>query len=411
LPMADIDRLLQCLRRYFLLGQGEFAVALIDAAEDRLQARQQSMGRLLQQDPVKALRGLSMKDNELHQTLSAAWKALTSEGEDDEDNVLDFARKHLLLCAPNTSAARPLSSDSVSSNTPQPAKVDFNDSLFPSATILSMHVQSPLDLFLTPADIDRYATINAYLVAIRRTQVRLSNLWRRTSARRQPSGQKAEPRTRALRKVWATASAALFLVSETAAFFEGDIVRESCDHFEAWVKRPVAIDENDTSMSSIRSTTTVNVAQRDPETLAAAHRSFLSALIYALLLTDLQFARELRSLLSNIDALIAFFHALMDVQQNAAVNSTTSVGHDGEEHQRLSLELDRTRKKVDSDQRSVINRLRQLDHQRIGSARYLELDIADGSDFEPWKVGGVDRLLMKLEFGRMQNELERFDLV
>jgi hypothetical protein len=100
---------------------------------------------------------------------------------------------------------------------------------------------------------------------------------------------------------------------------------------------------------------------------------------------------------------------LLDIQQKLDVerDSGGETGHTLEEESRISLELDRARKKTGSDLKSVVNRLRQLDQERIGAGRYLEP--SSGSGFEPWKCGGVDRLLMKLEFGRVQ--VEGFDII
>lgn len=148
--------------------------------------------------------------------------------------------------------------------------------------------------------------------------------------------------------------------------------------------------------------------QRDPETLATGHRIFLASLTYALLLTDHAYTAELRSLLGNVDNLIAFFIRLLDLQHKVDLEADTTgeSSFTAEEERNAALDLDRSRKKVDSAMKSVVNRLRQLDQERIGSERYLNLRASAGEegDFEVWKGGGVDRLLMKLEFGRMVNE-------
>ena len=412
LPMELTLTLLHCLRRYFLLGRGEFATALIAEAQSRLDARQQSMGRLLQQDPVKALQGLSIKDSELSQVLSQVWKALESRDDSEEDAALDFGRKHIRLSATKKINSGPAMSESVNGLTPQLSSVAFDDVLFPSATSLQLNAPSPLDLFISAPEVDTYSAVNAYLLSIRRAHLRLSDLWRRSSSRRgRPPGQeaanRASQRAVATRKVWATCSAALFLLSETSGYFKGEIIRCSWDHFEGWVKKPANTSEL-TDDSGIQSDidTTSDAVQHDPETLASGHRAFLVALIYTLLLTDVPYTRELRSLLGNVDSLVAYFDRLLDCQQKLDLEIDAGIGPDFREEQerKNSLELDRSRKKVDSDLKSVVNRLRQLDRERIGSARYLDLGAGDTGGFEPWKGGGVDRLLMKLEFGRMADE-------
>lgn len=415
LPMQLTLELFSSLRQYFLLGSGEFATTLINEAESRVQARQQSMGRLLQQDPVKGLQGLSIKDAELQQTLVAVWKSLASQDvEHDHDDICDFARKHVSFGLPAQPLSRPSTADSDDGGKPSVSHISFQGLLFPSAASLGLHITQPLDLLISKQEVESYAAINAYLLAIRRSILRLSDLWRRTVARRDhpaPRTNEDEHRARttkrrvATRKVWASCSAALFLLSETSAYFEGEITRESWSKFENWVQTPAVTISNDDSGIDTDESTYASSAQKDPETLASGHRVFLASLVYALLLNDVPYTRNLRSLLGNVDNLIAFFNRLLDMQQKLDLENDSGgeTGYTSEEEQRIALELHRARKKVDSDLKAVINRLRQLDQERIGSGRYLGLGRKEGG-FEAWKGGGVDRLLMKLEFGRMADE-------
>ncbi|KAF7196703.1 Gamma-tubulin complex component 4 [Pseudocercospora fuligena] len=408
LPMSETVQVLVCLRQFFLLDRGEFATALIAEAEERVQSRQQNMGKLLAQDPVKALQSLSMKDTELNQVLRQVWRSLAAADENGEDATLDYAQSQISLTNPKYSSSRPSTADSSSDGMPEISSIAFNNLLFPNPTELSMTISPPLDLFLSSRDLETYTAISSYLLAIRRGHQRLNSLWKRTPARRDhpvSTAQQSDLRPRhnqrniAMRRVWATCSAAIFMLSETAAFFEGEIVRQSCEHFQTWIEEPLR--QSTRSTSSIASDKPI---QRDPETLAAGHRTFLSSLTYALLLTDMQFTRELRSLLGNVDNLIAYFQRLLDMQQKMDFEqqSGSESAHTVSEEQRMSLELDRARKKVDSDLKSVIRRLRQLDGDRVGSLRHLEQKRPDQGDFEAWKDGGsIDRLLMKLEFGRM----------
>ena len=431
LSLQDIMTLLSCLRRYFLLEDGEFTLALVHEAEARIHSRQHSMGKLLQQDPAKALQGLTIKNAELNQTLGQTWKALAMRDETEENPALEFARENVTLSAPSKSAPRPSTSDSVTAASPKMTNIAFNDMLFPSAAHLALDISAPLDLFISPHEVETYSAINAYLISIRRSHLRLADLWRRTPARREhpappgprtnateasraaqaPARKRATIRTVAARKVWATCSAAMCLLSETAAYLEGEIIRCSWERFEAWLKEPAeevavhtTIEPSATDSADANSPN--KAAQRDPETLTAGHRAFLAALTYALFLTDVHYTKELRSLLGNIDQLIALFVRLLEIQQKIDLEQDAGLEtvHVEEDERKISLELDRARKRVDSDLKSVINRLRQLDHERIGAGRYLDLGHVDTGGFEPWRGGGVDRLLMKLEFGRMRDD-------
>jgi hypothetical protein len=425
LPLEDIMVLLSCLRRYFLLEDGEFTLALVHEAETRVLARQQSMGKLLQQDPIKALQGLTMKEAELDQTLGQTWKTLAMRDDTEENLAFDFARQNTTLSIPRKAASRPTTSDSVTAANPQVSSIAFNDTLFPSAADFVLEITPPLDLFISRREAETYSAINAYLISVRRSHLRLADLWRRTPARREhpappgprsnaieaaraaqaPARKRATKRAVAARRVWATCSAAICLLSETAAYLEGEIIRCSWECFEAWVEEPTAPHEEPESLHT-KVDATSKPGQRDPETLAAGHRAFLAALTYALFLTDMPYTKELRSLLNNVDQLIALFIRLLDVQQRIDLDQDAGLEteHVEEDERKIALELDRARKRVDSDLKSVINRLRQLDHERIGAGRYLDLSRVDTGGFAPWKGGGVDRLLMKLEFGRLRDD-------
>ena len=147
LPMETTMKLFTCLKQFFLLERGSFAIALIAEADARLQSREQSMGRLLQQDPTKAMKGLSIKDSELQQTLTATWKALASKDDDAEDEVMDFAERHMTLSAPATHESRPSTSDSIGAGSAvELTTIAFNDLLMPNPATLGMDIASPLDL-------------------------------------------------------------------------------------------------------------------------------------------------------------------------------------------------------------------------------------------------------------------------
>lgn len=425
LPLEDIVVLLTCLRRYFLLEDGEFTLALVQEAEARLNARYQNMGRLLQQDPIKALQGLSIKDAELNKALSQTWKALAMRDDSEENPAFEFARTHVSLSAPRKNQTRPSSSDSITAATPKIARIAFNDMLFPSAAYLTMDANAPLELFISPREVETYSAINAYLISVRRAHLRLADLWKRTPARREhpappgpqynateagraaqaPARVRARKRAVAARKIWATCSAAMCLLSETSAYLEGEIIKCSWDQFDAWLHEPNPSAE-DSSTASAETNTPEKPTHRDPETLAAGHRAFLAALTYALFLTDVPYTKELRSLLGNVDQLIALFVRLLEIQAKIDLEQEAGLAtdHVEDDERKIALEIDRARKRVDSDLRSVIGRLRQLDQERIGAVRYLDLAGVETGGFEPWKGGGVDRLLMKLEFGRVKED-------
>lgn len=435
LPIESIVQVLATLRQYFLLERGEFALALIAEAESRLAARRDGVGKLLQGPPNGDLRGMVMKEGEVSETLSRTWKGLYSSSPDDEeDPVQEFAEENVRLEISGAQNSRPSTSDSVTVAGPEISNVQFNDLLLPVPISLTLDIHSPLDLFISPKDIGQYSTINSYLLALRRAHVRLSDLWRLSSSRRDISAtarsnpvarQRTRQRETAMRKVWASCSSAVFLLSETAAYLEGEVITSSWDHFYAWATKGSSTDRNPPeSLHAAGVETDTPEAEtypHDPETLATAHRLFLSHLLHALLLTDIPFTSELRAFLTDVDQLIALFVRLQRIQHSLDLEEDEGVvdafGNFKDEEKEVALLLDRARKRVDMGMKGVVGRLRGVDRERVGggSGRGSGFGEAGGEGeggreseggFTPWRGGGVERLLMKLDFGRLTVEEE-----
>jgi hypothetical protein len=227
-----------------------------------------------------------------------------------------------------------------------------------------------------------------------------------------------------MRKVWATCGAAIFFLSESGAYFEGEVVQESWKHFREWIinpeQRPSSSGQPQSSASTVtrhitelsppdspsvgfrRSVTDSERAPHDPESLASAHRRFLDSITYSLLLTDFSFTRSLREFLAHVDELVAFVTRLQTIQQNLDLEEdgvVDDLANYAQEEKEVSLELDRARKRVDSDLKSLVARLREIDAERVGSGSYPGQSTLRSGSYEPWRVGGVDRLLMKLDWG------------
>ncbi|KAK5240298.1 hypothetical protein LTR16_010840, partial [Cryomyces antarcticus] len=112
-------------------------------------------------------------------------------------------------------------------------------------------------------------------------------------------------------------------------------------------------------------------ASHDPEVLAAAHRRFLAALSHAVLLTDLPYTKTLRVFLAHTDQLVAYITRLQTIQQNRDLEEDDGVvdalADYSKEAKDITLELDRSRKRVDSGMKDLVKRLRELDVERIGA--------------------------------------------
>lgn len=261
-----------------------------------------------------------------------------------------------------------------------------------------------------------------------------------------------------MRKVWATCGAALFLLAEMGAYFEGEVVAGAWAHLRAWVaggtnkaptSRPasssrrgesgdrigaedpttagiegLAIDDGeDGDNDTQRRAEAVNRPRHDPESLRLAHRAHLRTLAHALLLTDAQLPRALKELLGHADALAALAARLQTLRARADLEEDAGIEEDearregnAREEAEVARELDRARKRVDAGLRAVVARLRAIGESGDGGAAGGDLvgvgeAIMDGEGgeaeeggFKPWRAPGVDRLLMKLDFGRASRE-------
>ncbi|KAL2153809.1 hypothetical protein VTH82DRAFT_4965 [Thermothelomyces myriococcoides] len=179
-------------------------------------------------------------------------------------------------------------------------------------------------------------------------------------------------------------------------------------------------------------TTTTNKAtlHHDPQTLATAHRLYLRALIRHLLLAQQSFTDPLYELLVQIDHLVALVHRLHSVWTAADLEADAGVVD-------AFVDLEREERDVQREMRGVEERVKKGIEGLIAELRRLEgsaalqgaeffaggggsahggggqgegegegegesdhLPLRERAEYVPRRVGGIDRLLMKLDFGR-----------
>ncbi|KAE8385952.1 Spc98 family-domain-containing protein [Aspergillus alliaceus] len=349
------------------------------------------------------------------------------------------------------------------------SEIPFDDLLFPAPTVLSAQVQPPLDLFLSASDIFIYSKIHSYLLGIRRAQLHLGDLWKHTFLRKSHPSPWGPPRSNSafgqdklrmgrqrdnarisqMRPVWATCSASLFVLSEVGSFFQGEVINGSWQHFREWIGGAPASSTNSrpgTSSSSSKSKHSYNsmVSEEtpgagsdrfsqgprtplDPETLTVAHRRYLFTLVQALFLTDRPFTKALRFLLMSVDHFIALVVRLESIQRNMDLETDEGVvdaliDYAGEERE-VWQALGAARGEVETGIKVLVARLKDIDDSRSGEGRTM-FDVSksprekwpmyqqNGTGTEtnmghyvPRKAAGVDRLLMKLDFGNANGSL------
>ena len=443
LPLSKVVEILFLLRQYFLLGRGEFAIALINEADEKIRSRWQRSDNLAfeKRDDIG---NIVIKQGEVSAVLSRTWAAmgaLQGHNEDqDDDELLELARDLVQLEITKGTPGTPLKSK------PQPrgpASTPFRNLLLSVPVALTLHIPSPLDLFLTSSDLQMYSSINAYLLSIHRAHLRLTDLWKITSLRRDhpaPPGppygssssgrakvhtirKRAKERSAAMRGVWATSSAAIFFLGETEAYLQGEVVVGTWNGFRSWLNgdeaRPAtakSADEEDdiwlqTAQESKQKQTGISHT-RDPQTLAEAHRKYLIALCKGLLLTTSSFTDPLFHLLQQIDHLVALVHRIytiwqsLDLEADEGVVDAFSDFHKEEKDvkQQLVVVADRVKGAIEE----LVKSLRDVNQEKEGwESGYEELVLGDEDAYVATKVGRVDRLLMKLDFGGWFKEVKK----
>ncbi|KAL7627604.1 hypothetical protein AAE478_001797 [Parahypoxylon ruwenzoriense] len=472
LPLAKILETLNIFRGFFLLGRGEFAMALTQQADEVIRSRWRRADNLAY-EKRSGLSNVVVKEGEVAAVLTKTWAVLSSMQNQhaDEDEELEIARDILRLILPKTKPPTPMKAKVGTSHesTSDIATTPFRNLLFSVPVVLTSQIPPPLDLFLTASDVQIYTSINAYLLSIRRSHLHLTDLWKITSLRRHHPPPPRPPysttkggiaRTRILRKrwstrstamrsAWSTSSAAIFFLAETETYLQVEVVEGLWDDFHRWLtgRTEHHPGQNGTSSSTyeVRSSDPdeplgeyggqihahllkekqtskqgSGAPHHDPQTLAIAHRLYFRTLTRRLLLTQSSFTNTLYDLLVHIDHLVALVRRLhgiwtsMDLEADEGVVDAFS-------------DLAAEEKDVRADIRDVEAKVRNGVEAVVGVLRGLSMDSAfmaeledggaaeegaggadvdaDGLDEEgtsrytPRRVGGIDRLLMKLDFG------------
>lgn len=465
LPLPKILEMLTLLHDFLLLGRGEFAVALVLHADSRIEESRRR-GPTARSQTSGALESFLIKEGDVVTALAQAWAELFSleKEEDPADEELELARELLRLSISDRKSSRAMTPSQGSSAVSEISRVSFEDFLFPTPTSLTVQVRAPLDLFLSSSDIAIYSKIHSYLLGIRRAQMRLGDLWKRTSLRRnhpspwgpprsnsafgqnklKASRERDNARVRQMRPVWATGGACLFVLSEIGSFFQGEVVHESWLRLREWIQ---GIPPSTASVSGSRPGTSTSskpqqnsqapspdrvssrpssqsgppaMVRHDPEALTVAHRRHLSTLIYSLFLTDVPFTGALRALLTSVDRFVALAIRLETIQRNmdletdeGVVDALVDYAH---EEREVWQELRATRDDVQTGMKELVSSLRDIDDRRSGEGLGLATDPGQSwtgarrevgtrpgfSHYVPRQPAGVDRLLMKLDFGSLR---------
>jgi hypothetical protein len=423
LPRTTVMQFLKIMNRYMLLGEGEFAVALITHANEHVRRSQNKYGVAQPTRKAGSLDGFGLKAAELSTILTKALAEISAlQVDDDLDLELLDAAKSILSLASVESKDIPLCK------------------LLPMQAIIRIQVPetSPLHIFVNRDDMLIYSKINAYLLSIYRAGLQLSDLWKLTSRRRchpTPLGPprsasqagrtklelgrlRGERRSAKTRRHWVCANKLLFTINELQAYIQGEVIQSSQALFHKWLdgERLEGFSSRTSSRPGTASTGGTPVTgqpQRssDPRTMAEAHRKYLHHLSATMFMTDEEFLTILRHMFDQLDHFVALFARLqtvlegLDLEEDEGVMDAFSnyEKHDEE----VMNELNRTTDALDKTLSNVVERIRHIEQEkRTGLATVQNLGenfsgtrIHDEGTtlFVPWQARTVDRLLMKLD--------------
>lgn len=142
----------------------------------------------------------------------------------------------------------------------------------------------------------------------------------------------------------------------------------------------------------------------DPETLTQAHRRYLEHLKIELLLNDAEFTNMLRRFMNSIDHLSALMQRLSVVQQgldSQGDNVAEEKSHLNTEARTVMDQLRTARSKVATETQALIDSLRSIDSARNSGRQYKGVNVMAEDGFLPWTGGGIDRLLLKFDYGNI----------
>ncbi|KAL9609565.1 MAG: hypothetical protein Q9167_005675 [Letrouitia subvulpina] len=442
LPLQNVKAILRLLRDFFLLERGEFALALVAAADECLTLRRLPSAGKYKSKSLEVVENVTIKEGELAIILPKAWSAMFSlESTYDHfvDEELDFARDLLQLSLDSGRPSSPFESHRSDDQSIKLENTTFTDLLLPTATILSVRPQPPLDLFLNRSDVLTYSHMHSYLLGIRRAHSHLSKVVLLSSLRRNhpsprlsPSGgsrgdvqalqrarHRANRRTKSLRPIWAAIRTANFLLAELGAYFQTDIITRSWIDFYEWLEptslhgsRPTSRDSCELDRTFASSTNLDGRSQPqlhlqpelhwDPESLVTAHRRFLSSLWRSLLLDHESFTTQLRSFLTLVDHVVALMdrldvvHQRLDLELKIDIRDTFT--NYGLEQDELMADLRTLCAKIDNSILGLVENLRDIDSRRTGSDYYQSRILRDDREFIPRLNASLDRLLLKLDY-------------
>ncbi|KAF9914773.1 hypothetical protein BX616_007591 [Lobosporangium transversale] len=169
-----IIKTFESFKRYFLLCNGDFGLGLISALEDFNKNRLSTLEQQHKASFIQTTSTGSIRDHDLGGLLVKAAQG-TSAQEDPE--LLKFELR--ILKKPTTDQGGNVGDDdgTIDKETQMKTGGNYDDQLLGIPVRLCYSLAWPLDFFLTIDDLNLYSDLFAFLMAVRKTQVKLQQAW------------------------------------------------------------------------------------------------------------------------------------------------------------------------------------------------------------------------------------------
>jgi gamma-tubulin complex component 4 len=279
---------------YFLLRNGEFGSSLIQEIE-RLK-----MTRLTSRSGQPT----TIREQDLQLALLRASLGTSAQ----QDNALVNLRWNLPLGShrPLPSSSVPPSAKDASTSIAAGDVIRFDDVLLGTPATLSYAVGWPLELFLTPVDLNAYGVLFAFLTALRRTHTRVNSCWASLSgaqrARRRWTGvgeggtiEDAAARKRLARCGWGVVREMAWFLDTLLGYLMTDVVDAEFRRLKALLTAP---------SPTANSAPGAIGGQLDFNTLRTLHATYLERLLTGSLLANSALTSIIRPVLDICDRFV-----------------------------------------------------------------------------------------------------------
>ncbi|KAF9919612.1 Gamma-tubulin complex component 4 [Linnemannia zychae] len=293
-----VVRTLESFKRYFLLCDGEFGLGLITALEEFKRNRLSRMGQFI----TGTSASVGIRDHDLGGLLKKAAQDTPAQ----DDAALTGFEFQIVKLSQNQSGSENGQSTNIGM---------FDDQLLGIPVRLTYTLSWPLDLFLTAEDISHYSDIFAFLMTVRKSQVRLQQAWveiksltqRLTNRRRggdaraygrrirgtETDERNAEQEEEMLKHIAAFRSGMVFVVDCLWTYIQMDVIGPAYDS----LLESIGTHESGRKSSFTRSLSSDEATPQSFDSIHGLHAEALYEIRRACLLTSTSLAASVKNIL------------------------------------------------------------------------------------------------------------------